>query len=150
MSTTSYQKTITLRSNHSATEKRAAQLMQRAEQGKYGEPTVLMREWIQAGMILSELGHGLVGTLISHDSAGLLEGLSPKEKAEYICRLMENTPWRDIPPAPPVEAVEKPVVKAAVTTEEPAPTVKAIKVAPPTPATEEVEIDVSQIASFTT
>ena len=111
-------KTITLNITPGNITERLQTSLQAAEQQGRGAPMQLLRQWLLGGFLLSELGHGILESLLAMDRDGQLEALSQADKALFLNRLLERMTWREASStAASVDEIQKeePTIKTYIT-----------------------------------
>ncbi len=103
-------KTVNLKAVPGSTEASVISKLCEVEQEGRGQQMRYMKQWLQGGYLLGELGHGLLESLIAMDGAKLLDDLSPKQKADFLVNMIQRTAWRE-----PVAAKQVPVPEEAKT-----------------------------------
>lgn len=91
-------KMVTLDAPPGSTGERITKRLEQAQGEGHGKPMEHIRQWLQAGYLLAEFGHGIVDAWLALDREGHTRDLSQKQKAEYLVQLIERTQWSNAMP----------------------------------------------------
>ncbi|MGI9277850.1 MAG: hypothetical protein ACR2PT_23755 [Endozoicomonas sp.] len=114
MSASKLKKMVTLDTPPGSAAERLAQRMQQSELEGHGRPMQYMRQWLQTGFLVSELGHGILESWLAMERDGHTRGMSQKQKAQRLIELLQRTNWESSLPAETAPPVAPGVVSVPV------------------------------------
>ncbi len=73
---------------------RMVQRLREAENEGRGVQVMLMRQWMQAGFLLEEIGRGLDTALVDMDQEGVFHRMTKPQQADILVKLIEQKIWQ--------------------------------------------------------